>query len=95
MRQIDDAHHREHEGQAASDQRVVARQQHALDKLVDHGRAPPGVVNLAQPEIACVISSRETSALPRSTTRPSSMQSTRSATSLARQVLLDQEDRRA
>ena len=36
MRQIDDAHDREHEAQPRCDQRVVAAEQHTLDEGVDH-----------------------------------------------------------
>ena len=61
MREVDDAHHREHEGQAAGDQRVVAAEQHALDELVDHGRAPPRSVACAGRNRLAVTSSRETS----------------------------------
>ena len=94
VREVDDPHHPEHQREAGREQRVEPAEQDPVDDGVDPGHA---VAPRRSPKYASVTCSRVSSPRgPSSTIRPSSMQTTRSATPMrAREVLLDEHDRRA
>src|SRR6185437_14896980 len=82
VREVDDPHHAEHERQPGGEQCVEPAEQDAVHDRVHPCHAAPR----ASPKYASVTCSRESSpAAPSSTSRPSSMQTTREATRSARE----------
>jgi hypothetical protein len=50
MRQVDESHHAEHEGQARCEDGVIAPEQHALDQGFDHVGSPDGPAGASNPK---------------------------------------------
>src|SRR5204862_5254846 len=81
VREVDDPHHPEHQREPRSQQRVDPAEEDTVHERVDPAHACP----LPRPKYASVTCSRLSSpALPSSTSRPSSMQTTRVAAPIAR-----------
>src|SRR5438105_8777946 len=80
VRQVDDPHHAEHDRKAAGEHRIEGAEEDALQDRVENAHA-----GLFRPKYALTTRSRSSEAAgPSSTTRPSSKQMTRPATSSAR-----------